>query len=107
MVVISAQHQLQKKFTPGNNIRLEITFNKKLQAVVLHYRHVNHGERYNSIEMKDESNKYSATIPASYTNSPYPLAYYFEVKESPQIAAIYPGLGKELKNQPYFVMRQV
>ena len=106
--MITAQHQIQKKFTPGNDIKLEINFNKKPYAVILHYRHVNHGERYNNIEMKTGSaNKYIATIPASYTNSAYPLAYYFEVKETPQTAAIYPGLGKELNDQPYFVMWQI
>jgi hypothetical protein len=107
-VIINAQHQPQKKFTKGKDIALEITLAKKPKAVVLHYRHINHAERYNSIEMKASgSDKYVATIPASYTDSPYPLAYYFEIKETPGVASIYPGLGKELKDQPYFVMRQV
>ena len=105
--IINAQHQPQKKFTPGNDIGLEISFSKPPHAVVLHYRHVNHGERYVRMEMKPgNSNKYMATIPGFYTDSPYPLAYYFEVKETSQVAGIYPGLGRELKDQPYFVMRQ-
>ena len=105
--IINAQHQPQKKFTPGNDIGLEISFSNPPHAVALYYRHINHGERYVRMEMKPgNSNKYMATIPGSYTDSPYPLAYYFEVKETSQVAGIYPGLGRELKDQPYFVMRQ-
>lgn len=108
MRIVAAQHQPQKKFTPGKDIKIEISFSKKPLGVILHYRHVDHAKRYNSIEMKTEgSNKYVATIPASYTDSVYPLTYYFEVKENAQAASLYPGLGKELKNQPYYVLRQV
>ena len=104
---VTAQHQPQKKFIPGKDIELEIVFKKKPDAVVLHYRRVNHGERYMSVRMKAESNnKYVALIPASYTNSVYPLAYYFEVKETPKVAALYAGLGAQLKEQPYFIIRQ-
>ena len=107
MTIVSAQHQPQKNFSAGNEIKLEIGFPKNPHKVILHYRHVSHAERYVSIEMKaGNNNKYVAIIPAYYTDSPYPLAYYFEVKENPRVATIYPGLGKQLKDQPYFVMRQ-
>jgi hypothetical protein len=49
---------------------------------------------------------YRATIPADYTNSQYPLQYYFEVKEKPDKAWLYPGFGENLTNQPYFVVRK-
>lgn len=107
-IIINAQHQPQRKFVPGKDIAIDITLAKKPQAVILHYRHINHAERYNSIEMKaSSSNKYIATIPGSYTDSPYPLAYYFEIKENLEVASIYPGLGKKLTQQPYFVIRQI
>jgi hypothetical protein len=48
---------------------------------------------------------YRATIAADYTNSPRSLQYYFEVKEGPARAWIYPGFGPDLTNQPYFVVR--
>jgi hypothetical protein len=105
-VIITAHHSPPKQFTPGNDIILEISFPKKPVAVILHYRHIDQAKRYNSIEMKAVgSNKYVATIPAAYTGSDYPLAYYFEVKERANIAALYPGLGAALKDQPYFVVR--
>jgi len=72
----------------------------------LHYRHVNQGERYQTAEMEANDRRYRATVPASYTGSPYPLQYYFELKESPDKALLYPGFGPDLMNQPYFVVRR-
>lgn len=108
MTTIPAHHEPQKKFDAGKEIQIEIAFSQKPHTVILHYRHVNHAERYNCIEMRaGANNKYAATIPASYTASHYPLAYYFEVQETSKAAAVYPGFGKQLTNQPYFIIRQV
>jgi hypothetical protein len=49
-------------------------------SVLLHYRHVNQAERYQTLPMDSRQGQYSATIPAEYANSPYPIAYYFEIK---------------------------
>jgi hypothetical protein len=101
MFLITAHHQPQKKFIPGKDIRLEISFSKKPHAVVLYYRHVNHGERYMNVEMiSDASNKYFATVPGSYTDSPYPLAYYFAIKETPRLQGYILVLAKNLKISP-------
>jgi hypothetical protein len=53
--------------------------------------------------MNEEAGHYRATIPGNYTGSPYPLEYYFEVRLAPDTAFLYPGLGKDLTSQPYFV----
>jgi hypothetical protein len=47
-----------------------------------------------------------AAIPAEYTQSPFPLQYYFELREEPHSAVRYPGLGDHLTNQPYFAARR-
>jgi len=49
---------------------------------------------------------WQATIPAEYTSTPYPLQYYFEISDGPASANLNPGLGPELTNQPYFVVRR-
>jgi len=54
--------------------------------------------------MRERGGAHVAVIPAGYTDSPYPLAYYFEVKQSGR-ACLYPGLGPDLTHQPYFVVR--
>ena len=42
-----------------------------------------------------------AVIPAKYTQSPYPLQYYFELR-SKDAATLYPALNATLSNHPYF-----
>jgi hypothetical protein len=53
--------------------------------------------------MRWSDRAYRAAIPADYTQSPYPLQYYFEVFEAGG-AALYPGFSPDLSNQPYFVV---
>jgi hypothetical protein len=55
------------------------------------------------MEFKDGG--YHATIAGDYTNSPYPLGYYFELKGDGS-AWLYPGFRPDLANQPYFVIRR-
>jgi hypothetical protein len=56
--------------------------------------------------MEFRNNAYRASIPGSYTDSPYPLEYYFEFKERPDKAWLYPGFAENLANLPYFVVRR-
>ena len=57
--------------------------------------------------MERREHYYRATIPATYSDSVYPLEYYFEVKGTTGKALLYPGFGKALTDQPYFVIRPV
>lgn len=50
--------------------------------------------------------QFHAVIPAAYTQSPFALQYFFELHASPEQAWIFPGLGRTLSQQPYFVVRQ-
>ncbi len=72
----------------------------------LYYRRVTQAERYESTEMQLRDGRHRATIPANYTDSHYPLEYYFELKQGPESAWLYPGFGEDLTNQPYFVVRR-
>jgi hypothetical protein len=67
--------------------------------VKLHYRHVNQVERFVAAPMT--GSPWKATIPAEFTKSPWPLQYYFAVD-----GVMYPGVGANLAQQPYFVVRQ-
>ena len=80
--------------------------NKSAAAVKLFYRHVDQAERYQAVSMEARNGGYWAQIPASYTNTSYPLEYYFEIRESAENAWIYPGLSRALTAQPYFVVRR-
>jgi hypothetical protein len=103
---IACRHTQPSAFAPGNAVDLTIAFDKAPAQAKLIYRHVNNGERYEVMDMKAKGNHYSATIAAAYTQSPYPLEYYFELRESPELVTLYPGFNAERTNQPYFVIRQ-
>jgi hypothetical protein len=49
---------------------------------------------------------HTATIPANYTDSPYALQYYFELQHSPTHATMFPDLGPDLTQRPYFLIEQ-
>ncbi len=74
--------------------------------VRLHYRHVNQAEPWRVVAMEraeSGGSAYQTAIPADYTDSPYPLQCYFEVR-TPSGAALLPGLNETLSNQPYLVI---
>lgn len=75
-------------------------------SVRLFYRHVNQAERYQVVEMTFGGGRHRAAIPAAYTDSPFPLQYYFALTRAGR-AWVHPGFNAELSNQPYFVVRSV
>ncbi|HEY4784809.1 MAG TPA: hypothetical protein VIH57_02115, partial [Bacteroidales bacterium] len=99
-------HTQPKQFNAGEPLDIELAVEKAVGSVRLYYRHVNHAERFETVDMKLTDKGYRATIPADYTNSQYPLQYYFELKEKPERAVLYPGFTADLTNQPYFVVRR-
>jgi hypothetical protein len=102
------EHTPPARFLPGQPFEIVIEVPRSLPkspAARLYYRHVNQAERYQSTDMHTDGKRLSAIIPASYTNSKYPIQYYFELRHAADNAWLFPGLGKDLLNQPYFVVR--
>jgi hypothetical protein len=106
-IKISTRHAQPAHFKPDQPVELLVSFDKVPKSARLFYRHVNHGERYKALDMKAEGLSFKAEIPAAYTNTEYPLEYYFELRESPESACLYPGFNEKLDNQPYFVVRKI
>jgi hypothetical protein len=73
-------------------------------AVHLYYRHVNQAERWLSLEMQRGRDGYDAAIPGSYTNSAFPLQYYFVFQRGADAAWLYPAFNSTLSNQPYYAV---
>jgi hypothetical protein len=105
---IVCNHAPSAKFIRGKDLEIAMSTSQQGSAH-LYYRHVNQSERYQNVKMQSKTGKYLATIPGSYTDSEYPLQYYFELKEEKRYANawLYPGLNADLANQPYFVVRSV
>ena len=65
---------------------------------------VNKAERFQSMDMTLTGRVHTASIPAAYTESPFPLEYYVEIRSTTK-AWIFPGFDGSLTNQPYVVLR--
>jgi hypothetical protein len=103
--VAGGEHQPSDRFQPGAPLEVTVRLPGERTTALLHYRHVNQAEVWQTTEMRRQGDRHAAVIGADYTRSPYPLQYYFEVRgdDGP---SLYPGLKPELANQPYFVVRQ-
>jgi hypothetical protein len=97
-------HSPADRFRRRQTLALELT-SPVLASVRLYYRHVNHAERWQSALMDRKGSAYVAAIPSAYTDSPYPLQYYFELKSAPDRAWLHPGFPADLAGQPYYVIR--
>ena len=102
---VVCRHTPPAIFHPGQPLELELAA-PKLVSARMYYRHVNQAERFESAEMQARDDSYRAVIPAAYTQSLYPLQYYFELKTVPDQACLFPGFAANLSNQPYFVVRR-
>jgi hypothetical protein len=100
-------HIQPKGFKAGQSLDIELSFERMPASACLYYRHVNHAERYETEQMQILGTCYRATIPATYTDSQYPIQYYIELKDGPDKAWLYPGFREDLANQPYFVVHRV
>ncbi|MBI4658320.1 MAG: hypothetical protein HY735_05625, partial [Verrucomicrobia bacterium] len=101
------EHRPPASFKRGAPVVIEMAVEtgNSLALARLHYRHVNQAENFRTVEFSGQRNRYRQVIPAEYTDSPYPLMYFFEVRDSNDRAWLYPGLASNLSNQPYFIVR--
>ncbi len=99
-VAVRFKHTPPAEFHPRQALDLEL--DADVPGTRLYYRHVNQGERFESADMQSGGSSWRAAISAAYTDSPYPLEYYFEVNQ----AGLVPGFEPGLTNQPYYVVRQ-
>ena len=104
---LAVVHRVPASFSPGAPMALELSAEAgvTLASVRLFYRRVNQAERYQQMLMKASAGGFVAEIPARYTDSVYPLQYYFEVRQPGVRPLLYPGFGQDRVDSPYFVVR--
>jgi hypothetical protein len=99
------RHLPPGRFQPKQPLAVSIALPGNAE-VRLWYRHINQAERWQSAVMERNGTGRTWTIPASYTDSPYSLQYYFELRSAPGVAWLYPGFAPDLGNQPYFAVKR-
>jgi hypothetical protein len=108
---LAFRHQPPPAFRRGDTVPIALTVARGEEtsrpvAITLHYRPVHQAEAYRSEPMKLDADRWLAVVPAAATQSPYPLQYFFELRDAAGRAWLYPGFEANLCNQPYFVVRQ-
>jgi hypothetical protein len=100
-------HIPPKSFERGQGVQISLSIQDipSDYQVYLKYRHANQADSYQAIKMVRDVELFTADIPASYTDSPYPLIYFFEFENDEKQKRICPGFDKNLSNQPYFSIR--
>jgi hypothetical protein len=103
---ISCSHTPPSAFRAGGPLALSLRVQHPdtLASVHLHYHHVNQGERWLEAEMQPGHGGFTAAIPGGYTQSAYPLQYYFEFRGTTGAAWLYPAFNATLSNQPYYAV---
>jgi hypothetical protein len=102
-------HTPPPSFRPGEPLTLHLAVDEAgppIAAVGLRYRHLDQSEMHEEVEMAREADRFVATIPGEYSDSPYALQYHFVVKDDRGGARLHPGLGAELSDRPYHVVRR-
>jgi len=102
-----AHHTPSSAFKPGKPLTVTLQAGHSSTPVAsahLYYRHVNQGERWLSMDMRSGAGGYTASIPGEYTDSPYPLEYYFELRGGSGAAWMHPAFNSTLSNQPYYAI---
>jgi hypothetical protein len=104
----ACRHSPPERFRAQQPLTIELSMEKRAKpiSVRLYYRHLTHAERWQSCDMEARDNGYRAIIPAEYTKTVYPLEYYFELRDAPDNAWLYPGFNSTLTGEPYFVVRR-
>ena len=101
----TARHTPAMRFEPGKPLELALSLaHSESRKVTLMYRQADQSQVWRMADTTWVNGAYRSAIPADYTDSQYPLLYYFEVHEA-SASGIYPGFNKDLSNQPYFLTR--
>jgi hypothetical protein len=103
---VSLTHKPSERFSRGRV--LEIVAQTRVptdSTVQLLYRHAHQAEAWQEMPMTVAGLNLRAAIPGSFTETVYPIIYYFVIHSREAAAAMIPGLGEGLDHMPYYVSR--
>lgn len=98
----SCRHLPPQGFVRGLPIEISVaSFGASRRAVTLHYRRVDQSTSWRCTDMAWRNGEYRAQVPGEYTETAYPIMYYFEF-DGEGVSNFYPGIVDDLSNCPYF-----
>ncbi len=71
----------------------------------LRYRPVDQSQTYAEHEMDRAGDRFVASIPGADSDTPFAMQYLFAIHDANGDAWLHPGLGADLSDQPYYVVR--
>jgi hypothetical protein len=103
----AVSHTPPRSFRAGAAVPLALSVpDGAVRSARLWYRHVDQSARWQSADMTAQGRAWRASIPAAYTDAPYPLQYYVVLTDAAGRAWPWPGLTGDLGNEPYVVLRR-
>ncbi|HSA49643.1 MAG TPA: hypothetical protein VLH10_05965 [Yinghuangia sp.] len=70
----------------------------------LHFRHLDQSKTWNETEMSLDGREFTASLPAEFTASSFPVMCFAEVGFGNEAPVLLPGFESDLANQPYLVI---
>ncbi len=102
----NCHHSAASTFVAGQSLTIILeTDGADTKGATLYYRHVNQADAWQAVPMEARNGRFQGTIPGSYTQTDYPLQYYFGLAKGKSGSVLFPGFDANLANQPYFVVR--
>jgi hypothetical protein len=102
-------HTTPHSFLPGQHLVLSVRVlgerADSVRGIKLRFRPLNHSLPFGVREMTRSADTFTVRIPGTDLDGAYALAYAFVVRAADGTAWRYPGVGDELTDQPYFVVR--
>jgi hypothetical protein len=106
---VEVTHSPPRSFRRGSPVPVrlapEAPVDGHVALVRLRYRHLDQSDEYVEVELQRGRAGFRGVIPGDYTNSPFPLQYFFVLSDGAGAAWLHPGLGSDLSRQPYYVLR--
>lgn len=102
---LAGQLDAPKSFRKGQPITIGFQTPESKADVLLHYRHVNQGERWQHLKPQVVAEGIRWTIPGSYTHSDFHIQFYLTASDHERVQ-ILPGLPDTLDAPPYMLIEQ-
>ncbi|SDS23803.1 hypothetical protein [Microlunatus soli] len=104
MAPVELGHQPPDSFARGQELEIRVSSAPDVEQMILHYRHVDQSQRLQQIAMTRSEDGFFAVIGKDYTDTDYPLMYFFSLQDRSGRRTFAPGLDASLANQPYHLL---